>query len=326
MILVTGATGHVGNVLIRELLAAGERVRALVLPNDRCRSLEGLDLERVEGNVLDPASLERAMSGVDVVYHLAGIISILPGAEPLMRRVNVDGARNTALAALRTGVRRMVHVSSIHALERLPHGLVVDERTPFIVDNLNDIYDQTKAEGARVVLDVAAQGLDAMVVCPTGIIGPHDYLDSEMGNLILNFARKKLHFLVKGAYDFVDVRDVARGLTLAAEKGRRGEVYILSGSRVEILQIKQIVQEVVGIRTPQIVMPMWLARAATAFAESFYRLTRSIPKFTRYSLQVVQENCNFSHAKAQQELGYVPRPLRETIADILTWRKGLATA
>ncbi len=326
MILVTGATGHVGNVLIRELLAAGERVRAMVLPNDRCHSLEGLAVERVEGNVLEPASLERAMAGVTVVYHLAGIISILPGAEPLMRKVNVDGARNTALAALRTGVQRMVHVSSIHALERLPHGVVVDESTPFVADNFNDVYDQTKAEGARAVLDIVTQGLDAIVVCPTGIIGPHDYLDSEMGDLILGFARKKLHFLVKGAYDFVDVRDVARGLILAARNGRSGEVYILSGARVEIPQIKQMVQDFVGIHTPHIVLPMWLAEACAAFTESFYRLTHSIPKFTHYSLQVVQENCNFSHAKAQQELGYTPRPLRETIADILTWRKSLAPA
>ncbi len=326
MILVTGATGHVGNVLIRELLAAGEPVRALVLPNDRCRALEGLAVERIEGNVLNPASLDRAMAGVDVVFHLAGIISILPGAEPLMRKVNVDGARNTAQAALRSGVRRMVHVSSIHALARLPHGVVVDENAPFIVDNLLDIYDQTKAEGARVVLDTVNQGLDATVVCPTGIIGPYDYLDSEMGNVILNFARKRLHFLVKGAYDFVDVRDVARGLTQAAAKGRSGEVYILSGSRVEIPQIKQIVQDFVGIHTPHIVLPMWLAEACATFTESFYRLTRSIPKFTRYSLQVVQENCNFSHAKAQRELGYSPRPLRETIADLLTWHKGLAPA
>lgn len=321
MILVTGATGHVGNVLVRELLAQKQRVRAMVLPNDNCASLEGLDVEYVVGNVLDPASLDRAMDGVDVVYHLAGIISILPGAETLMRRVNVEGVRNTAQAALRANVRRMVHISSIHAFKRMPHGVCIDEHVPFAPDSPAGAYDRTKAEGTLAVLEAVEQGLDAVIVCPTGIIGPYDYLDSEMGNVIRNFARKRLHFLVKGAYDFVDVRDVAKGLILAAEKGRTGETYILSGARIEIAQIKQVVQEFAGIRTPHIVAPMWLAELIAHIAEPFYRLTHAIPKFTQYSLRTVRDNCSFSHTKAETELGYTPRPLRESIADVLKWRK-----
>lgn len=326
MILVTGATGHVGNVLVRELLAQEQQVRAMTLPNDNCASLEGLDVERVTGNVLDPASLDRAMDGVDVVYHLAGIISILPGAEALMRKVNVDGVRNTAQAALRTGVRRMVHISSIHAFKRMPHGICIDEHVPFASDTPAGTYDRTKAEGTLAVLEAVEQGLDAVIACPTGIIGPYDYLDSEMGNVIHNFAQRKLHFLVEGAYDFVDVRDVAKGLILAAEKGRAGETYILSGARIEIAQIKQVVQEFVGIHTPHIVAPMWLAKLIALIAEPFYRLTHAVPKFTQYSLRTVQDNCNFSHAKAQMELGYTPRPLRESIADVLGWRKGYSPA
>jgi len=326
MILVTGATGHVGNVLVRELLAQGQRVRAMVLPNDNCASLEGLDVEYVVGNVLDPASLDRAMDGVDVVYHLAGIISILPGAETLMRRVNVEGVRNTAQAALRAGVRRMVHISSIHAFQRMPHGICIDESIPFAPDSPAGTYDRTKAEGTLAVLEAVEQGLDAVIACPTGIIGPYDYLDSEMGNVIRNFARKRLHFLVKGAYDFVDVRDVAKGLTLAAEKGRAGETYILSGARIEIAQIKEVVQEFAGVHTPHIVAPMWVAELIARIAEPLYRLTHAIPKFTHYSLRTVQDNCNFSHTKAQTELGYTPRPLRESIADVLRWRKGYSPA
>ncbi len=323
MNLVTGATGHIGNVLVRELLAQGQPVRALVLPNDNCQSLAGLNVERVEGNVLDLTTLERAMEGVDTVYHLAGIISIMPGAEPLMRRVNVDGARNTAQAALRAGVKRMVHISSIHALQRMPQGVCINESVPLAADSPAGAYDRTKAEGTLAVLETVNQGLDAVVACPTGVIGPYDYLGSEMGNVILNFARKRLHILVKGAYDFVDVRDVAKGLTQAAAKGRTGETYILSGARIEILQIKQIVQDFVGIHTPHIIVPMWLAELFAVVTESFYRLSHAIPKFTRYSLRTVQENCNFSNAKARSELGYNPRPLRESIADALAWRKAM---
>ena len=321
MNLVTGATGHIGNVLVRELLAQKQPVRVMVLPNDNCQSIEGLNVEKVEGNVLKPEMLDRALEGVDTVYHLAGIISIVPGAETLMRKVNVDGARNTAQAALKAGVKRMVHISSIHAFRRMPHGVCIDETIPFAPDNPAGAYDRTKAEGTLAVLETVDQGLDAVVACPTGVIGPYDYLDSEMGNVILNFARKKLHFLVRGAYDFVDVRDVAKGLTQAADKGRTGEAYILSGARIEIPQIKQIVQDFVGIHTPQIVVPMWLAELFASLTESFYRVTHAIPKFTHYSLRTVQENCDFSNAKARVELGYNPRPLRETIADILSWRR-----
>ncbi|HDQ73163.1 MAG TPA: NAD-dependent epimerase/dehydratase family protein [Chloroflexi bacterium] len=319
MILVTGATGHVGNVLVRELLAQAQPVRALVLPNDKCTALAGLHVERVSGNVLEPATLDRAMDGVDVVYHLAGIVSILPGAETLMRKVNVDGVRNTAQAALRAGVRRMLHVSSIHAFKRMPHGVCIDERVPFAPDSPSGAYDRTKAEGSLAVLEIVKQGLDAVITCPTGVIGPHDYLGSEMGHLIRDFTRNKLHFLVQGAYDFVDVRDVARGLILAADKARTGETYILSGERIEILQIKEIVQELVGVHSPHIVLPMGLAKLAARVVEPFYRMTRTIPKFTEYSLRTVQDNCDFSHIKAQAELGYSPRPLRETIADALAW-------
>jgi dihydroflavonol-4-reductase len=230
LILVTGATGHVGNVLVRELLARRNNVRALILPGEKRESIEELPIEKVEGNVLDPASLERAMQGVEIVYHLAGIISIVPGAEARMRKVNVEGVRNVARAALTAGVRRMVHVSSIHAFKRLPLGSIVDEEAPLAPDSPAGAYDRTKAEGTLALLEVVRDGLDAVIACPTGIIGPHDYLRSEMGQTILSYTRKKLHFLVDGAYDFVDVRDVAHGLILTCEKGRRGELYILSGS------------------------------------------------------------------------------------------------
>lgn len=321
MILVTGASGHVGNVLVRELIARRQKVRALVLPGETCVSLEGLPIERVEGNVLDPASLQRAMQGVEIVYHLAGIISIVPGAEALMRRVNVEGVRNVARAALHAGVRRMVHVSSIHAFKRLPLGRTIDENTPLAPDSPAGAYDRTKAEGTLTLLEVVKEGLDAVIVCPTGVIGPYDFLQSEMGQTILGFARKKPHMLVDGAYDFVDVRDVAHGLILACEKGRRGEIYILSGSRVHLAQIRAIVQEIVGIQSELLILPRGLAKAAAALMNHIYRWTKTTPSFTTYALQTVSDNSCFSCQKARRELGYRPRPLHTTIADTLEWWK-----
>ena len=319
MILVTGATGHVGNVLVRQLLARGAQVRALVLPGEDAPSLQGLEVERVEGDVLDPTTLERAMDGVEVVYHLAGVISILPGSEDIMRRVNVEGVRNVVNAALKAGVRRLVHISSIHAFKRVPSGTTLDETVPFAPDSPAGAYDRTKAEGTLAVLQAVRQGLDAVIVCPTGVIGPHDYLTSEMGQTILDFAKRKLHFLVDGAYDFVDVRDVAQGLILAREKGRPGEVYILSGAHVKLVQLKKVVQEVVGVRSPAVVLPFGLAHLVATLSERFYRWTGATPRLTRYALRTVQESSDFRCDKARRELGYTPRPLRDSIADTLAW-------
>lgn len=322
MILVTGATGHVGNVLVRQLLARGEDVRALILPDEASRSLDSLNVERMEGNVLDPASLDRAMVDVTHVYHLAGVIAIMPGAESLMQRVNVEGPRNVAQAALRAGVQRMVHVSSIHAFARVSTDGVLDETVPFAPDNPAGAYDRTKAQGTLAVLDVIKQGLDAVIACPTGIIGPHDYMGSEMGQVVLDFARRRLHFLIEGAFDFVDVRDVARGLVLAAEHGQRGETYILGGTYVTLMKIHDLVQDVIGLHTPKLVIPFSLAEGLAYCAEIFYRVTKMTPRFTRYSLRTVREGCLVRCTKAEEALGYRARSLRETIMDTLAWHTG----
>jgi dihydroflavonol-4-reductase len=321
MILVTGAAGHIGNVLVRELLLMGEQVRALVLPGEDTCAINGLDIEMVEGDVLDPESLDRAMVGVDRVFHLAGIISIMPGQEELMHRVNAIGPRNVAEAALKAGVKRMLHVSSIHALKRMPDGFVVDEAIPFEADGPVGTYNQSKAEGAKEVLKVVRKGLDAVIVCPTGVIGPYDFRKSEMGQTLLGFTRRRLHFLVDGNYDFIDVRDVVQGIILACQKGRTGETYILSGYRVNIRQIKHMVQEIAGIYAPGVTLPFSMAEFFANFTELFYRWANRVPQFTRYSLRTVRENSFFSSRKAVRELGHNPRSLRESIKDTLNWWK-----
>ena len=318
MILVTGAAGHIGNVLVRELLEDGQQVRALVLPGEDITALKGLDVEFVEGNVLDPQSLDNAMHGIEKVFHLAGIISIMPGQGGLIRRVNVDGTKNVLRAAQKAGVRRLVYTSSIHALSRSWIGRI-DERAPFDKFNPAGEYDRTKAEASLAVLEAVETGLDAVIVCPTGIIGPHDYRGSEMGDLLRNFMRPKPHLMIEGAYDFVDVRDAARGHILACERGRKGEVYILSGVQIKIFQLKQMVQDVLGRRTATIHIPNWLAKFAAIFTPLFYRLTRQTPKFTGYSIETVQGNSDISCQKARRELGYNPRLMITTVADTVKW-------
>jgi dihydroflavonol-4-reductase len=319
MILVTGATGHIGNVLVRMLKTKGEQVRALVLPGEDLRCLDGMEVEIVEGDVTQPSTLIQAMKGVQNVYHLAGMISIMPGENNILRHVNVQGTINIIQACVRAGVQRMVYTSSIHAVARVPQGITIDETIPFDPENSCGEYDRSKAEASLAVLDASQQGLDAVIVCPTGVIGPYDYRRSEMGQLILDCVDNKPQFYVDGAYDFVDVRDVAAGMILANENGRKGEAYILSGERITVDKLLTVVQKTAHLRFLKLRIPMTIARFMAKFTPTYYRLSHTKPRFTTYSLQTLESNSVISHAKAQRELGYQPRSLKITLADTVDW-------
>ena len=321
MILVTGASGHLGNVLIRELLADGEKIRAMVLPGETIEHLLELPVELFYGDILEPVSLRGAMQEVDTVFHLAGVIAIRPGMEDTMRRVNVEGTRNVAEAALECGIKRMIHVSSVHAFRRAPHGVVMDENTPLALDCPAGSYDRTKAEGTRAVLDAVARGLNAVIICPSGIIGRHDYLASEMGRTLLSFTDRLADILVDGSYDFVDVRDVARGLILARDRGKNGEIYILSGSQITIEELHRLAQQSAGIRVAKIKLTAHTARFLVGIAQHFFYWLKIKSRYTIYSLQTLFDNSLFSSQKAFRELGYRPRPLAETVADFITWHR-----
>jgi len=319
MNLVTGATGHIGNVLIRKLLERGEKVRALIWRGEDTTPIRDLPVERVEGDVLDPASLEPAFDGVETVYHLAGIISIMPGKSPFVWRVNVEGTRNVLEAARRNQIRRLVYTSSIHAIKRAPHGVEMDESLGFDANNPYGEYDRSKAEASLEVQKAAQEGLEAVIVCPTGVIGPYDFRRSEMGSVILDAALGKTSPYVDGAYDFVDVRDVADGMILAEKKGQRGESYILSGQKISVRYLLETVREVTGKAFTSFKIPFNLAGFAAKFTPYYYRWSKARPRFTPYSLEVLRSNAEISHAKATRELGYRPRTVYESIADTVRW-------
>jgi dihydroflavonol-4-reductase len=318
MWLVTGATGHIGNVLVRKLIERGERVRALVLPNECRASIEGLEIETIEGDVLDTGSLFKSMDRVKGVFHLAGVISIMPGGNEIVRRVNVQGTKNILKVAEEVHVGKFIYTSSIHAIKRVVDG-VIDERLPYDPDNPYGAYDRAKAEATLDVQRAAQAGLEAVIVCPTGVIGPYDFRGSLMGDVIREAAESRPTLYVDGAYDFVDVRDVADGLIAAAEKGRKGESYILSGQKISVRYLLETVREISGRHFFQMKIPFDVAKFVSLFTPMYYSHAKVTPRFTPYSLEVLRSNANISHAKATRELGYGPRPLYDSIYDAVKW-------
>lgn len=321
MILVTGAAGHIGNVLIRELTAMGKKVRGLILPGENIRSLEGLDVELIEGNILDKAALLQAMQGVDTVYHLASLVSITNDKIDLMRLVNIKGTQNVLEAAKEAGVKKFIYTSSIHALERPAHGKIIDETLKFDSKNPAGPYDRTKAEASILAQKAAAEGLDVTIVCPTGVIGPFDFSRSEMGEMFLSWMKKKPSLSLDATFDFVDIRDVAKGHILAAEKGRKGETYLLSGVDIKIGQLRQLVQQAMGIKSVVVIFPMWFAKAIAPSAELWYKITRTKPRLTSYAIETLLSNSDISCDKAYKELGFKARPIEETVKDTVLWWK-----
>jgi dihydroflavonol-4-reductase len=314
--VVTGASGHVGNTLVRALLAQGRRVRVLVHHNTT--SLDGLDVERVMGDVADAASLNRAFKDADTVYHLAAVISIDDNCWDEIEPVNVRGVQNMVSACLENGVRRLVHFSSIHAINQRPFDSPVDESRPYAGES-HPPYDRSKAAGERAVRRGIEQGLNAVIVAPTGIIGPNDYQPSHTGQLLLSMAQGKLPALVEGGFDWVDVRDVVMGAMLAEQKAPSGAKYILSGHWGSVSELANLVSQATGVRPPAFVSPLWLARAGVPFMTAYEKLSHRRPLYTRASMRAVCSNPKTSHALATKELDYQPRPLAETINDTIAW-------
>ncbi len=319
MILVTGATGHIGNVLVRELLKRGERVRVLVRGSGMPPALAGLDVEVASGDILDPASLDTAMQGISLVYHLAARISLTNGPDPEMERVNLEGTQNVIAAIRRSGTARLVYASSVYALRKPLDGAPIDETQPFEPLDCQGAYDRSKALASLAVQRAVAEGLDAVILCPTAVTGPYDYHDSEAGRAIRLYMRPGLKFYVDGAYDFIDVRDAARGFILAAQQGRRGGTYILGGDRLTVREMAQTVWAAAGGWHVSFKVPLGLAYRVAALMPLYNQLTGARPLFTRYSLDAISSNSYISHARASRELGFQPRPARQALTDAVRW-------
>lgn len=317
--LVTGAAGHLASTTIMKLKNRGCSIRGLILPNE-----SGIDDEQItyyRGDITKPETLDAFFSGMEndevIVLHMAGLISIQDKVSPAVYNVNVIGTKNIIDKCFQYHVKRLLYVSSVHAIPEPDRITTITEVDHFSKDTVNGAYATTKAEATQLVLDAGKKGLDIVIVHPSGITGPGDLGRNHITQLIQMYLHHKLPMGVRGGYDFVDVRDVADGILSTVEKGRRGECYLLSNRYVPVCELLECMRLATGRKMKKLCSPLWLAKMAAPVAEAVAKLTGTRPIFTKYSLRTMESNGHFCHDKATMELGYHPRDIKDTVADTI---------
>lgn len=314
--VVTGGSGFVGANLVRALLERGDQVR--IVDKRKTESLAGLDVEHLQVDVLDRGALDKAFAGADTVFHLAALISIVGDPTGEVQRTNVEGPRNASRAALASGVKRFVHCSSVHAFDLERCGPELSETSERATMDHCPAYDRSKNAGENQVRGAIAEGLDAVIVNPSGIIGPHDYEPSRLGELLIQLRDRHLPVSIRGGFDFVDVRDVVAGMLAAERSGGTGENYILSGHRLSMDELAELAQQITGVEGPRISVPISII---TGLAPLFLRFTPEgeTPLITPESVHAIRYSPSICHHKASKELGYLARPSFDTIRDTYAW-------
>lgn len=324
--LVTGAAGNLGSSIVRELLSRGFSIRALVLPNDQTAETLPQGIEIVRGDVRNQLDMEHFFE-VDphqeiIVIHCAGIVTIRWEFDQTVYDVNVEGTRNIVNQCIQSHVKKLVYISSVHAIPVLPKGQTIREINTFNPDKITGFYGKTKAIASQIVMNaVKEHDLNASLIFPSGLCGPFDYAKGIVTRLLVDCCQGKLPVGVQGGYDFVDVRDVAKGAVNCCSFGRKGEGYILSNQFVSVAEILKLVHLHTKIKEVKRIIPAWVAAISLPYFEILYKLKKLTPVFTRYSLYTLTSNSHFSYDKAKKWLGYTVRPFERTIADTLLWLK-----
>ena len=319
--LVTGGTGFVGANVVRELLRDGRAVRVLARPGGDRRALAGLDVEIVDGDLLDAASLRRAVRGVGTVFHVAADYRLWAPDQRALYRANVEGTRAILEVSAEAGVARVVYTSTVGALG-IPHdGTAGTEDSPVTLDDMVGAYKRSKFLAERVALELAGKGLPVVVVNPSAPIGPWDVKPTPTGQMIVDALHGRLFATVDTGLNLVHVRDVARGHLLAEARGRVGEKYILGHAQgnLSLAAIGRLIADVSGCRAPRLRIPYAVAWCAAACSEGLARLTGRVPRVPLDAVRMARKRMYFDPAKAVRELGLPQTDVREAVREAVEW-------
>jgi dihydroflavonol-4-reductase len=327
MDLVTGGTGFVGAHVVRALLAEGRAVRCLVRQESRRDSLKGLDVEIVVGDVTDIASLNAAMAGVSTLYHCAADYRLWAKDPAELDRVNVGGTEKVLAAAAQFHVAKVVYTSSVGALGLKSDGSPADEATPVERKEVVGRYKKSKYDAERVAQSWAERGLPVVIVNPSTPVGELDIKPTPTGQMIVDFLNGRLPAYVDTGLNLVDVRDVAEGHLLAAEKGRIGQKYILGNRNMTLKEILEALSRLTGRPAPRLRLPHAVPLAAAAVATLVAKVTGRPPRVSLESVRMSRHRMFFDSGKAVRELSFPQSPVEEGLLRAVAWfrEKGYVT-
>lgn len=319
--LVTGATGFVGSAVVRQLLNAGHSVRVMVRTQSALSNIKNLDVDIVEGDLAQPDTLQQAVHGCEVLFHVAADYRLWARDSNVLYRVNVDGTKHLMLAAVNAGVSKIVYTSSVATLGLNSNGTPSDENTPVSIINMTGHYKRSKYLAEQVVRRmIDEQKLPAIIVNPSTPVGPRDIKPTPTGRMVLDATCGRMPAYVDTGLNVVHVDDVAQGHLLALQRGEIGERYILGGFDMSLQQILVVVSEITGRPAPKIKLPHNLVLPIAYISEAWAWLARGAePRATVDGVRMSKKQMYFSSEKAKQALGYTPRPARDALEDAVAW-------
>lgn len=315
---VTGGTGFVGANLIRLLLQEGYAVRALVRPTAQLTNLQGLDLEIVKGDLNDP-DLAAAMTGCQVLFHVAAHYSLWQADRQTLYRCNVEGTRHILAAARQADIERTVYTSSVAAIGTGDDGAAADETHQTPVNQLVGYYKQSKYFAEQEAIHAARSGQDVVIVNPSSPIGPWDVKPTPTGDIILRFLRRQMPFYLETGLNFVDVRDVAWGHLLALQRGKTGERYILGHQNLSLKQLLDQLAQITGQPAPATAIPAWIPFTVAWMDEMILTRLGKVPSVPIDGVRMAKHHMYYDASKAVRDLGLPQTPISTALTDAVNW-------
>jgi dihydroflavonol-4-reductase len=318
--LITGATGFLGSHVARVLAEQGADLRLLVRPTSDLRNISDLKAERVAGDLRDAASIETAVSGCEVVFHVAADYRLWVRDPGEMYRSNVEGTRSLLEAARKQGVRRVVYTSSVATMGFTSNGTLADEASPVSLENMIGPYKRSKFMAEQVAIDAASSGVDVVIVNPTTPIGERDIKPTPTGRIVVDFLKRKFPAYVETGLNMVDATECARGHIQALEKGRTGERYILGGENLTLKQILDRLGAITGLKSPTVKLPYGFALATGVVDEMVTgRLLGREPRATIDAVRMGRKMMFVRSSKAERELGWKTVPVDDALRRSVNW-------